>query len=76
MSSLHAESVPGVLRLDSGHRLSLQVHGAGADPRPVLPSQVTQELRVPVSGDVALIEPGRLTGCRRKKVRSLRSVLH
>lgn len=67
VKSLRVEGVPGVLRLDSRNRLSLHVHWVGADPCPVLPSQVTQELRVPVCGNIAFIKPGRLTGCRRRK---------
>ena len=61
-TSLRAEGIPGVLRLDPRNSLSLHVHGAGADPGPVLPSQVTQQLRVPISGDISLIKPGCLTG--------------
>lgn len=63
---LHVESVSGVLRLDSGNGPSLHVHGVGANPRHMHPCQVFQELRVALSGHVRLIEPGRLTGCRRR----------
>lgn len=65
--SLRVKGVPGVLRLDSRDRLSLHVHWAGTDPGPVLPSQVSQELRVPVFGNIALVKPGCLTGCGRGK---------
>lgn len=68
VKSLRVEGVPGVLRLDSSNSLSLHVHWVGADPRPVRPSQVTQELRVPVCGNIPLIKPGRLTGCGRRKL--------
>lgn len=70
VQSLRVEDVPGVLRLDSRNRLSLHVHRAGADPGPVLPSQVAQELRVPVSGNIALIKPGCLTGCGQGNITS------
>lgn len=60
--SLRVEGIPGVLRFDPCNSLSLHVHWAGADPGPVLPSQVTQELRVPISGDISPIKPGCLTG--------------
>lgn len=63
VKSLRAEGVPGVLRLDSRNCVSLHVHRIGADLGPVLPSQVTQKLRVSVAGNIALIEPGCLTGC-------------
>lgn len=64
VSSLRVEGVPRVLRLDSRNRLSLHVHGVRADPRPVFPPQVAQELRVPVAGNIPLIKPGCRTGCR------------
>lgn len=64
VSSLRVEGVPRVLGLDSRNRLSLHVHGVRADPRPVFPPQVAQELRVPVAGNIPLIKPGCRTGCR------------
>lgn len=64
VSSLRVEGVPRVLRLDSRNRLSLHVHRIRADPRPVFPPQVAQELRVPVAGNIPLIKPGCHTGCR------------
>lgn len=60
--SLRVEGIPGVLGLDPRNSLSLHVHWSGADAGPVLPSQVTQELRVPIYGDISSIEPGCLTG--------------
>lgn len=74
-TSLRVEGVAGVLRLDSRNSLSLHVLRVGADPRPVFPSQVTEELGVPVSGDVPLIKPGCFTGCRGRKFKSGQSAV-
>lgn len=62
LQRLRVEDVARVLRLDARHGLSLHVHWTGADPWPVRPPQVGQQLRVPVSGRVPFVEPGRPAG--------------
>lgn len=60
-TAIRVEDVPRVLRLHPGNSLSLHVHWLRADQAPMFASQVSQELRVTFSRNIAIVKPGSLT---------------